>query len=136
MNGSFVKLKISVYGTLIALALTASAHAEKLAIGKYRANASAAKVFSGVVQTLTTEQYSVRMADTSQGTAQAVKMSWGSGTEYASVFITVRPDGNQSSIEATFTRHPGIVGGGSPKKWAATFENDLRKIFPDLTEAQ
>lgn len=136
MNGSLAKLKLSIYVALIGMTLTAPAAAEKLAIAKYRTNVPAAKVFDGVVRTITLEQYSLRLADTSQGTIQAVKMAWGSGTEYASVFIVVHPVGNQTEIEATFTRHPGIVGGGSPRKWAAVFANDLRKLFPDLTEAQ
>jgi hypothetical protein len=136
MNSSLAKLKIFVYVALIGMALTPPATAEKLAVGKYRTNAAAAKVFDGIVRTLTLEQYSLRLADTSQGTIQAVKMAWGSGTEYASVFIVVHSAGNQTGIEATFTRHPGIVGGGSPRKWSAIFESDLRKLFPDLTEAQ
>jgi hypothetical protein len=132
MSG-FTKRFMVVIGTaVICFALTGTAFAEKLFIAKYRTQEPAGNVFDDTVKAMTVEKYTLRSADKSQGTIQAIKMAWGSGTEYASVFITVHQVGNGTKVEATFTRHPGIVGGGSPHKWAAVFENDLKNSIPDL----
>lgn len=132
MSGFARRLKVVASAAMICLALTGTAFAEKLFVAKYRAQELVGIVFDNTVKAMTAEKYTLRSADKSQGTIQAIKMAWGSGTEYASVFITVHQAGNQTEIEATFTRHPGIVGGGSPRKWATVFENDLKNSLPDL----
>ena len=132
MNGFAARLRVVLCAIMIGFALTGSALAEKLVVAKYRTREPIEKVFDEAVRAITTEKYVLRLADKSQGTVQAVRMSWGSGTEYASVFISLHQSADGTSVEATFSRHPGCVGGGSPQHWAKRFEDDLKATLPDL----
>jgi hypothetical protein len=127
------RLKVAGYVTLLGVALTSTARAEKIVVANYHAQEQAETVFDEIVKTVTLEKYILRLADKSQGTIQVDKMAWGSGTEYASVFINVHRSGDKTFIQATFARHAGIVGGGSPRKWATVFQMDLSRALPDLT---
>jgi hypothetical protein len=111
--------------------LTGPAQAAKPVIGSYHTNESIEKVFSESMRALTQEGFVLKFTDKAQGTIQADKMAWGSGTPAFSVFITVSKDRDVTSIVATFTKHPGIVG-HSAGKWADSFGRDLKAAFPDL----
>lgn len=132
MSGFRTTLKAVICTAMINLALTGTAVAEKQVTAKLHSQETVANVFDDTVKAMNLEKYTLKLADKSQGTIQAIKMAWGSGTEYASVFITIHQVGNRTELEATFTKHPGIIGGGSPQKWAALLKNDLKNSLPDL----
>lgn len=118
---------------LAGLLAVVPAAAEKVATAKYHTKEAAAAAYAATVQAVTRDKFTLRLADKSQGTINAYRTTWGDGAESASVFITVTPEGTGSCIEAIFTRHSGIIGGGSPDKLAASLGSELTRDLPDLT---
>jgi hypothetical protein len=109
------------------------AKADKVATAKYHTKEAAAAVYDAAVQATVDSKFTLRSADKAQRTINAYRTTWGDGAEAASVFITVESDGEGSYVKAIFTRHSGIIGGGSPTKLAAEFGNELVRSIPDLT---
>ena len=112
------------------LAIPIAAHAQKVAIGKYQTKATLEKAFVAAMRAVPLVKFSVRSTDKTQGTIQALRVA--AGREYASLFVTVRQEEDNAIIEATFTRNPGFMGGGSPDQWAKQFGVELKSDLPDV----
>lgn len=122
--------KIVLLAVLLLVAPVA-ARAQKIAVGKYQTKQTLDKAFVAAMDTVPLVKFSVRASDKTQGTIQAVREA--GGREYASLFITIRQDESKVVVEATFTRNPGFMGGGSPEQWAKQFGDRLKSELPDVT---
>jgi hypothetical protein len=118
---------------LAGLLASSYARAEKVTVAKYRTTEKKSSVYAATIEAITHNRFTLRSTDKAQGTIQAYRAAWGGGGEFASVFITVEECGSDSCIEARFTRHSGIVGGGSPDKWASDLASELSRTIRDLT---
>jgi hypothetical protein len=119
--------------TLATLSAVVPAAAEKVVIAKYHTKEAATATYAAVIRATVESKFTLRSTDKAQQTIQAYRTAWGDGAEFASVFITVTGDEHGSDVEAIFTRHAGIVGGGSPNKWATDLGDELTRTIPDLT---
>jgi len=124
--------KQPLLGLALLLLFTPAAHASRVTVGTYRTGTPSTEAFSGVLRALAQEGFVIKSTDKSQGTVQADRMAWGTGTAAFSVFVTVGKEGDATSIEPTFTKNPGIVGSSSDK-WANAFGRELKVAFPDIT---
>lgn len=125
---------ISKLLAILTLVSCLPAYAAKRVVNSYQTTAPADKVFSESVLALTHEGFVLKLVDKTQGTIQADKMAWGSATPAFSVFVTVAKESDGTSVEARFTKNPGIIGHSSGR-WANQFGRELKEAFPDLTGA-
>lgn len=124
-----MKKLIFMLGACLMISVPASA--AKTVVGTYNTSQSADKAFFEAMRSLTQEGFVLKFTDKAQGTIQADRMAWGSGTPAYSAFITISKDGHETSIVATFTKNPGIIG-HSADKWANAFGRDLKIALHDL----
>ncbi len=93
------------------------------------------ETFEQALQVLASEKYKVQIADKSKGLIKVVRTSRGGGAIYSAAYLYIHTEGsgNTPVLEAMFARYPGFIGGGSPQKWAASFEKDMLAVQPGLT---
>jgi hypothetical protein len=120
---------------LVSVVTPITAQAQKIAIGKYQTEEAFDKVFLAALRATPLVKFAVKSSDKDQGTIQAVRAAKGSaaGREFASLFVVVRREEKNVVVEATFTRNPGFIGGGSPDQWAKQFGDELKSELQDLT---
>lgn len=118
--------------TVSCFMLAAPALAAKRTVDTYRTSAPVEKVFAEAVKAVTHEGFVIKLAEKSQGTIQGDRIAWDSGNPAYSVFMTVSKDGDGTTVEARFTKSPGILGHSS-RKWADKFGREMKEAFPDLT---
>lgn len=129
-------LQMMMMADLMATQTQNAAAPKKTSAVRYSTKQAAEKVFDETVRIISSEKYALRVADKSRGTIQAVGMAWGSETVSAAVFISIQSTESGALLQAIFAKYPGIIGGRSPKKLAASFEKDLRNVQPDLIAEQ
>jgi len=115
---------------LVGLAISVTAQAQKSAVGRYETKETSDKAFLAALHAIPSVKFAVKSSEKEQGTIQATRNA--SGREYASLFVIVRKEQEEVILEATFTRNPGFMGGGSPEEWANKFGEALKADLPDL----
>jgi hypothetical protein len=105
-----------------------------MAVGKYQTKETLDKAFTAALRAAPVVKFAIKSSDKAQGTIQASRAGSDSaaGREFASLFVMVRRDADNTIIEATFTRNPGYMGGGKPDEWAKQFGDELKSNLPDL----
>ena len=121
-------LTITLFVTLIC----AKIDAQKVAVGKYQVKENFEAVFTGVLSSVPGSKFTIKSTDKAQGTIMANRQS-SDGLESGSLFILIKKEEEGvTSIEATFTRHPGFVGGGKVENWAKDFEIELKSHLANV----
>jgi hypothetical protein len=113
----------------------APAAAQNVATAKYETKESMEKAWAALLQALPSQKFSVRSASKTDGSFHATRMGSGpsAAKEFASLFGFTAKDGDTVTIEITFTRNPGFMGGGKPEEWAKKIGETMKKTLPDLT---
>ena len=114
---------------LLGVITPAALYGQKVAIGKYLTKETPDKAFVAALRTLPSVKFTVRSSDKNQGTIQANQMA--RGREYASLFLMINKEGNDTMIEATFSIGSGSLG--SPMGMAQKFGQALKSEMPDIT---
>ena len=108
----------------------------KVSVVGYRMQQSRQTVFDETIRIITSEKYKLTVTDWPSGKIQAIGMTIDGGQVAAAVFISIQSTERGAFLHAVFAKYPGVVFGRSPKKLAANFEKDLRKVQPELIVEQ